>query len=118
MSKTTKKKDYKVGKVPAGVERSPHWAKVRREFLKQNPTCAVCGDTKNLNVHHKKPFHLHPELELDPNNLITLCETRSYGVYCHLLFGHLGNFKNYNPNVDHDVAIWKDKLLEDHTKEL
>jgi hypothetical protein len=36
LKKTTKEKDYLTGKVPRGVTRSPHWAKVRREFLKNN----------------------------------------------------------------------------------
>ena len=29
---------------------------------------------KKLNVHHVKPFHLYPQLELDENNLITVEE--------------------------------------------
>jgi hypothetical protein len=60
--------------------------------------CACCGSTKKLNVHHKKPFHLFPELELDLNNLITLCMDKE----CHLKIGHGGDFKDYNPNVEED----------------
>ena len=51
--------------------RSAGWAKVEKDFLAKNPICAICSTNKKLNVHHKKPFHLHPELELDVNNLIT-----------------------------------------------
>jgi 5-methylcytosine-specific restriction enzyme A len=87
------------GKVPKGSKRSSHWPKLRKEHLEKYPTCALCGGTKKLEVHHIKPFHLHPELELDPNNFITLCESTKHGVNCHLFFGHLGNFKQVNEDV-------------------
>lgn len=53
---------------PHDHERSPEWPHVREEFLKACPACAACGGTEDLNVHHIQPFHLHPELELDPAN--------------------------------------------------
>lgn len=83
-----------------GVARSSQWPKVRNDFLKSHPTCAVCGGTKNLNVHHKRPYHLHPEDELNPQNLITLC---NHGLH-HLWLGHLGNFQSYNVDVETDSA--------------
>lgn len=89
-----------------GVPRSPQWPKVRNDFIKKNPKCAVCGGTKDLNVHHKKPYHLHPELELDETNLITLC---NYSVH-HLWFGHLGNFQSYNVDVETDSATMLTKI--------
>ena len=81
-------------------QRSSQWEGVRNKFLKENPTCAACGADKRLNVHHKHPFHLHPELELDPTNFITLCMVMD----CHLLVGHGDNFKAYNPDVAADAA--------------
>jgi hypothetical protein len=72
--------------------------------------CSVCDGKKKLEVHHKMPFHLHPALELDPGNLITLCENKADGVNCHLLFGHLGNFKSYNPQVNVDASLWFCKI--------
>jgi hypothetical protein len=66
---------------------------------------------KKLEVHHIKPFHLHPELELEPKNLITLCENKSDGVNCHLLFGHLGSFRSFNVRVISDAIEWKAKIL-------
>lgn len=92
--------------------RSPQWPTVRKHWLDGHPTCALCGGTKVLEVHHIKPFHLHPELELDTTNLITLCENKGDGVNCHLLFGHLGNFQSYNPNVLADVAAWHEKIVD------
>jgi hypothetical protein len=61
-------------------------------------------------VHHVIPFHLRRDLELDPENLITLCENKRDGVNCHLLFGHLGCFKSFNPSVRADVVTWRAKL--------
>lgn len=87
-----------------GKERSKAWPKVRKEHLKKFPTCAVCGGKKKLQVHHIKPFHLHQQLELDPNNLITLCEADGHD--CHLQFGHLGSFKSWNIRVVKDALTW------------
>lgn len=93
--------------------RSPDWEKVRDEFVKNNPTCAFCGGGTNLNVHHKKPFHLFPQLELDPSNLMTLCRTSEIldGADCHYIIGHFGNWKSFNPNVDADAERYLNELL-------
>jgi hypothetical protein len=108
-------RDLAQGKIPVdGPQRSTKWAGVRKEHLKNNPKCAICEGTQQLNVHHIKPFHLYPELELVPKNLITLCENASYGIICHLLVGHLGNYKNINPNSVKDAKIWNTKLKEKH----
>jgi 5-methylcytosine-specific restriction endonuclease McrA len=92
------------------MKRSPHWDEARDEHLKRQPTCQVCGRRAFLNVHHIKPFHLSPELELVQENLITLCEGQS--VNCHLLFGHLLNWAKYNPNVVEDAAAWRAKIAK------
>lgn len=77
--------------------RSPRWPRTRLIHLAAEPFCKFCGHTNDLEVHHISPFHLHPELELDQTNLITLCE--AVPQECHLHIGHLGNWKNFNPNV-------------------
>jgi len=105
-------KEAMQGKAPLSTRRSPHWGAVRAEHLKNNPVCALCEGKVKLRVHHIKPFHLHPELELEPTNLITLCECLSHGINCHLLVGHLGNFRNVNHNSVADVAAWNAKLKE------
>ena len=98
-----------------GKERSPHWPTVQHHHIQQFPTCEACGGNINLNVHHKKPFHLFPELELEPTNLITLCMDGDKD--CHIKLGHGGNFKAYNPNVVEDVEAVKVDftLLEQYT---
>lgn len=95
-----------------GTPRSPDWASVRKEFLKNNPKCAVCGGTTKMEVHHMKPFHSFPTLELDINNLISLCEAGKNGIVCHLAFGHLGSYKSINKKVVKDSKDWKKKITE------
>lgn len=85
-----------------GGKRSPHWPAVEHAHLKLNPTCAACGGTEKLQVHHCAPFHQHPELELDPTNLVTLCMAE--GKHDHLLIGHGGNFRSANLEVRVDAA--------------
>ena len=82
-----------------GMARSPKWPGVEKLHLKFHPVCEACGSNKKLNVHHKKPFHLFPQLELDMNNLITLCMDKE----CHIKIGHGDNFKDYNPDVEADA---------------
>lgn len=92
-----------------GKERSKEWPKVRRAHLKLFPTCAVCGGKKKLQVHHIKPFHLHPQLETEMSNLITVCEAPGHD--CHLQFGHLGSFKSWNKDIRKDAERWLKKRL-------
>jgi hypothetical protein len=89
--------------------RSPKWRRLRNEHLKQHPECAVCGRTKNIVPHHIVPVHKDLTKELDPCNLITLCEGETFN--CHLFFGHLGNWTKNNPTVVEDAIAWRNKLL-------
>jgi hypothetical protein len=84
------------------TRRSNKWSLVRKLFLNKNPNCAVCSGTIKLEVHHIKPFHLFPELELEESNLITLCEGNKV-INCHLVPGHSFNYKKFNPNVIEDA---------------
>lgn len=106
-----KKIKQKLGKLQAAVRevqkthlRSSEWGSVRDVHLEEFGECAACGSKKNLQVHHIKPFHLHPELELDPTNLITLCMDE---WDCHLNLGHGGSFRAYNPNIVTDATEFK-----------
>lgn len=83
--------------------RSPFWPKLRAEHLKGQPACRACGCKDHLEVHHLLPVHLHPELEMDPSNLITLCEKPSRN--CHLNVGHAGDWKSYCPDAVQIAAL-------------
>jgi 5-methylcytosine-specific restriction enzyme A len=79
------------------VKRSSRWAYARKKHLKTEATCQWCGAATNLQVHHIKPFHLFPALELVPSNFLTLCETPNQN--CHRRVGHLGAWVRWNPNA-------------------
>ena len=97
---------YAVSKYLLEPPRSNKWPKVEKAHLLKEPTCMSCGGNKRLNVHHKMPFHLNPEIELDPDNLLTLC----MGNLCHIWIGHGDNFKKYNPDVESDAARVRSSL--------
>ena len=99
---------------PTGESRSPQWPGVRKAHLEREPACRVCGGTSKLEVHHKKPFHLFPDLELEDSNLITLCEGWK-NCNCHLVIGHHGNFKKFNDTVVADAAKLNKGITEDAT---
>jgi hypothetical protein len=89
-----------------GTPRSGKWPAVRKQHLEREPACAACGRTKNLDVHHIKPFKDHPELELDDGNLISLC-----GDPCHFVHGHLMSWMRSNPDVRADCEAYRRKML-------
>lgn len=86
--------------------RSSKWPAVRDAYLKTHPKCAYKGCNRvPLEVHHIKPYHLYPELELEPSNFITLC--RDEVANHHLYGGHDGDFRGSNPNIREDAKNGK-----------
>ena len=102
--------DRWTGRAPKGAKRSKEWRKVRKKHIQENGACAVCCRKTKLEVHHIVPFHLAPQLELEPNNLVTLCRSKKNGINCHLLVGHLGNFRSANPDCSSDAWDWHRKI--------
>ena len=88
------------------VQRSKKWPTFRKKFLIKYPKCSVCDGTEMLEAHHVTPFHLNKSLELVESNIITLCEKN----HCHLIFGHLGDWSSYNPDVRQDAQIMLNKV--------
>jgi len=96
---------------PAHVTK--HWRKqwsTRKALLahkKANPACALTGDTRKTQVHHRVPVSISPERAGDPTNLVTLRKD------VHWLIGHGGrNWKNYTRDIDMAISILKNLLLE------
>jgi hypothetical protein len=90
-----------------GADRSSKWRKVREEHLRRQPECQACGRKKDLEVHHLASFAEHPELELCPDNLWTLC-----GDPCHFVHGHLMDFHRCNPDCIADSKRYRDKVRQ------
>lgn len=84
--------------------RSPEWRQVRKLHLKDQNECQSCGKRSSLEVHHIVPVHIDQTLELDPSNLLTLCER------CHLVFGHLSDYRSWNKNVIEDCDVYLNKV--------
>lgn len=78
--------------------RSWAWRLVSRSHLRKFPTCAACGSARSVVAHHIIPVSVDPTLELNPSNLLTLCESSAINFNCHLYIGHGGNWSAYNPH--------------------
>lgn len=87
--------------------RHPLWPAARKLHLQQNPSCAVCGTSNYLQVHHVVPFNEDPTLELEPTNLMTLCAFN----LCHLEIGHGDNFKFFNPRLIPLLEVFKEGII-------
>lgn len=66
-------------KLQDGFYHTPAWRRLRNAFIKAYPLCAACEERGILKegkvVDHTKPRRLYPALELDWNNLQTLCDS-------------------------------------------
>lgn len=97
------------------LPRSSQWPALRQQWLADHPRCAACGSSKALEVHHKVPVHVSRSMELDPTNLITLCQNEKDTAHqCHLMLGHLGNWFNFNRNIEKQAS---DALLRLYPRE-
>ena len=83
--------------------RSPEWKDVRKLHLQEQNQCQACGKKSSLEVHHILPVHIDPTLELEPSNLLTLCDR------CHFVFGHLSDYKSWNIDVVTDCETYLKK---------
>jgi len=78
--------------------RSIYWSKTRNEYIKHYPVCEICVREAKV-VHHIIPVHIHSGLELSWSNLISLCDN------CHFKYGHLENWKSWNPLLTIDQLL-------------
>ena len=81
--------------------RDSRWPTVRRRHLERYPTCAACGASDKIEVHHVIPVgHARrigrSDLELDPLNLISLCGPPRD---CHWWLGHACDDRKWRPDV-------------------
>lgn len=98
--------DNFTGKTTWKKRRHKNWRRFRKEYVKKNPKCIVCGSKKNLEVHHILKFSDYPQFELKNDNLATLCRRD------HLIFGHLDSYHSANPDVIYDAWVFNKKIKE------
>ncbi len=82
--------------------RSSQWKNIRNEYVKYYSVCQFCFKPVEV-VHHIQPFHLYRTLELDWNNLVSLCND------CHLKYGHFGDYRSFNPLLKLDILLYQYK---------
>ena len=99
-------KDVVQGKTSITKRRHKDWRSFRKDYLKICNECKICGSKRKLAVHHIVPFHVDPSRELQTSNCMTLC------FYCHLIFGHLKNYKSYNRQIQFDAIEWEKRIKE------
>ena len=91
---------------PTEVGRSGKWPKARAAHLARQPDCQACGKAGgDMEVHHIQPYRKRPDLELDPQNLITFCADP-----CHIVHGHLMSWSRINRDVVEDCKRYRSKL--------
>jgi 5-methylcytosine-specific restriction endonuclease McrA len=100
---------------PMFAARNPRrsWAvaKVMRQHVRDNPCCAWCGGTADVQAHHIVPVAVDPELAARPDNLVSLCG--SGGRECHVVVGHGGNTRRYTVNVMDVIGVKSVKPIEE-----
>lgn len=90
--------------VYGAAPRSPRWPAARRKHLQTSPRCEACERDTSIEVHHVIPYHIAPDLELAPGNLMTLCQD------CHFIFGHYSDWRSHNVTVRVDAAAWIERV--------
>lgn len=88
--------------VAAGQQRSSNWPAFLREHLR-GKVCCVCGATDGLTLHHVVPVSVDASRELDPTNVVPICDDSST-KRCHIMIGHLGDWRRWNPDVRQHAA--------------
>ncbi len=84
------------------TKRNPKWWGVRTTHITVYNKCKVCSTQKSLDVHHIIPVSVDPSLELNFDNLVTLCR------HHHFYIGHKGNWNDFNINVEEDCNQLKE----------
>ena len=83
------------------------WEEFEREYWKKHPNekyCHICGERRNVELHHIVPRHVDPSRIFDESNLIPLCRC------CHFRFGHLCNWDLWNPFIVDDAKDLREFL--------
>ena len=72
------------------------YKKAMAQYLFEHPTCQFCGKPGGkVEVHHTVPVSADPSRAADMSNMVTLHRKPQ----CHLVVGHVGNFRDYNRNL-------------------
>ena len=98
--------DSRTREVKKRAKRSSRWPALERRTKKSVGACEACGSKKGLQLHHVQPYHLRPDLELEPSNLMVFCMA-VLGWECHLYLAHAGSFRGYNASIRVDAIDFR-----------
>jgi len=59
---------------PENFKNKKKWLRMKSEILYEKGCCEICSNDRCLHVHHIMPRSSHPELAMDKENLMVLCE--------------------------------------------
>ena len=77
-------------------------------YLAAHPVCQFCRKPGGkVEVHHVIPVSVDPTRAADMTNMVTLHRKPD----CHMVVGHLGNFRDYNRNVVHVCTVMADEPI-------
>lgn len=76
-------------------QETPGYTKWRNDVIKRDEVCQCCGLNKHLVAHHIFGYKEHPELAVNVDNGVTLCQ------FCHDKYHSIYGVKNINP---HDLV--------------
>jgi len=68
-----RKRDTARSRARAAIYRSPQWKVARARAIQRDGACMLCGDTRQLSVHHTIPVLDDPARAFDIAYLVTLC---------------------------------------------
>lgn len=79
--------------------RGPRWRAIRKQAIKMNPFCALCGTAKNLHVHHIIPYRISKNNSQE--NLIPLCRRDHKRVEYFFL-----KLEPLEEQMDPEIMLW------------
>lgn len=69
------KLNYNKYKINDELRTNKKWRQIKKELLKQQHCCEICGNENHLEVHHIKKPNGNPSLFFDVSNLVVVCSS-------------------------------------------
>jgi hypothetical protein len=74
--------------------------------LRDGNKCVLCASVLSLQVHHIIPLSKNSDLNLNMDNLVTLCKI------CHVTKAHKDSWVNVDPDIQTELLLYIQKITE------